>query len=475
MVDQNKMSLGMSPRMEQRLKLSALQIQAMEILQLQRMELLNKIKEELESNPTLEVIEETESKDEPVAAPENTDENAEAAEEKEDIVEKIDNTRDEMPAPSYKRYDGVNKKDEAIQNTPAPTLTLQDYIYHQFIAINITDEQRKIGEQIIYNIDSEGYLKTPIEEIAQTTGVMPDLAKSVLTLIQHLDPPGVGATSLEECLILQLDDEDSELELKKTIISRYLKDIEENRIPQIAKKLGLSVEELNDVIKEIEHLNPHPGADFDPDKISYVAPDVTIKEIDGNYEIILENDYIPRMRISNYYQQMAQQNIGGKTARDFIQGKMESAKRLINAIELRQRTLRRISQTIVDIQTDFFKHGITRLKSLKMKEVAKKLGLHISTISRAISNKYIQTPNGLFRMKFFFSSSTEMPSGQQMTQQNVLNALKEIVNKEDKKTPLRDAQIMDILKSKQFPVSRRTVAKYRTMLKIPSIAKRKAY
>jgi len=473
----------MSPRLEQRLKLSALQIQAMEILQLQRMELLTKIKEELESNPTLEVADETSGEEVSVIKPEATDENAEvpedkgdtAVEEKEDIVEKIDNSRDEMPTPSYKRYDVVNKKDEAIQNTPAPTLTLQDYIYHQFIALNITAEQRNIGEQIIYNIDSEGYLKTPLEEIAQTAQVTPEQVRQVLDLIQHLDPPGVGATSLEECLLLQLENDDPELELKKIIISRHLKDIEENRIPQIAKKLNLTVEELNIIIKEIEHLNPHPGADFDPDKTSYVAPDVTIKEIDGNYEIILENDYIPRMRISNYYQQMAQENVGGKTAREFLRSKMESAKRLINAIELRQRTLRRISQNIVDVQTGFLKDGITQLKPLKMKEVAKKLGLHISTISRAISNKYIQTPNGLFKMKFFFTSCTEMASGEQMTQQNVLNAMKVIVEQEDKKSPLRDAQIMDMLKAQQFPVCRRTVAKYRMMLKIPPVSKRKSY
>ena len=463
----------MSPRMEQRQRLSAVQIQAMKILQLQRMELINVIKQELEENPTLEVQEEQTTSPEESPAQETREE---PPGEKTDIVESIDDTRDEMPHQrTYRSYDTESKKEEAIQNTPARAITLQDYIYEQFTTMNITDAERAIGEQIIYNINDEGYLKVPPEEIAQTAGVAVEAVIKVLRIIQKLDPPGVGACSLEECLLLQLDEDDVHLELKKTLIISHLKDIEENKLPLLAKTLDIQMEKLKAVVEQIEKLSPHPGVDFTPETAPYIMPDIIIKDVDGSYEIILEKEYFANLRINRYYQQMVQQGRGDKKVSDFLRNKIESARRLINAIELRHRTLRRIAQEIVNAQSDFFRQGISRLNPLKMKDVAKHLKLHISTISRAIANKYIQTPSGLFNIKFFFSSAAENTSGEEIAQQKVLSVLKEIINGEDKKTPLRDIQIVEILKQWQFPISRRTVAKYRMMLKIPPVAKRKVY
>ncbi len=473
MPDNYKFSLNMSPRMEQHQRLSAVQIQAMKILQLQRLELINAVKQELEENPTLEVQDEQTTNLEESPAQETREE---LPEEKSNIVESLDDSRDEMPHQRpYRSYDTVSKKEEAIQNTPARAITLQDYVYGQFIMVNITDAERAIGEQIIYNINDEGYLKVPVEEIAQTANITAEAVVSVLRIIQKLDPPGVGATSLEECLLLQLDEDDANLELKKTLITGHLKDIEENRLPLLAKTLDIQMEKLQTVVAQIERLNPHPGADFTPGTAPYIVPDIIIKDVDGTYEIILEKEYFANLRINRYYQQMVQQGRGDKKTCDFIRGKIESARRLINAIELRHRTLRRIAQEIVNAQSDFFSQGISRLNPLKMKDVAKHLKLHISTISRAIANKYIQTPGGLFNMKFFFSAAAENTSGEEIAQQKVLSVLKEIVEQEDKKTPLKDIQIAELMKQRQFPISRRTVAKYRMMLKILPVAKRKVY
>jgi RNA polymerase sigma-54 factor len=467
----------LQPRLEQKLKLSFQQIQNLDILLLPTLELNDRIYQEIEQNPTLEISEESESSStEDVQEGNNPvkqiKENSEVSA---TVVDVLDDDRDyTFRKSSWQREDLSDKKLEAMQNTPDKPESLQDYLHFQFLLMELSEQKKLIGNDIIYNIGDDGYLKASLEDIARTNNTSVALVEEVLKIIQKLDPPGVGARNLTECLLMQLAEDDPNIEFKKILINQYFVQLQPNKLLHLAKILGKSLEKIQKMVEEIKSLNPHPAAGFSSDNIPYITPDVIVNKIDdGSYEIKLQKEPFSSLGINQYYKQMITTKQGDKQTIDFIRQKIKSANFLIQAITLRKVTLRQLAEQILALQHDFFDKGVEHLHPLRMGEVADKLNVHLSTISRIVSNKYMQTPHGLFNMKFFFSTTTETSDGKFYSQPSVLALVKEIVEREDKIHPLRDSQIADELIKKQMKISRRTISKYRQILNIPSYNQRR--
>jgi RNA polymerase sigma-54 factor len=342
--------------------------------------------------------------------------------------------------------------------------------------MDLPEATRIIGKDIIYNIDDDGFLKTPLADIAGTNGVALEAAEKVLGIIKKLDPPGMGSRNLAEYLLMQLSEDDHNFELKRLLITQHFDQLQEYKLPNLAKSVDKSLEEIQKAAEEIKLLKPHPAAGFSSENIPYIFPDVIITKIEDNYEIKVQSEAFPSLVISQYYRQLMAEKNTDKPTRAFVRDKINDAAGLIQAILLRGSLLRQVAEQIVLIQRDFLDKGIEHLKPLMMKDIAKDLGahgVHLSTVSRILANKYVQTPHGLYSMKFFFSSTSETAQGNVYAQPAMISAIKEIVEKEDKDHPLSDIRIAEALKGKNFTVSRRTIAKYRETLNIPNHNQRK--
>ena len=487
----------MLPKMELKLKLSQQQIQNLELLLLPALELTERINQELEQNPTLEISDEAESTPTDEASAESREGNEHSsnrdseqtrqltnpeqpsadANSPDNVAEILDRERDYTFRKNYRGMGDIkDAKIEAMQNTPDRPESLQDYLYFQFLLIDLPESTRIIGKDIIYNIDDDGFLKTPLVDIAGTNGVALEAAEKVLGIIQRLDPPGMGSQNLAEYLLMQLSEDDRNFELKRLLITQYFDQLQEYKLPNLAKLLDKSLEEIQKAAEEIKLLKPHPAAGFSSENIPYIFPDVIITKIEDNYEIKVQSEAFPSLVISQYYRQLMAEKNTDKPTRIFVRDKINDAAGLIQAILLRGSLLRQVAEQIVLRQRDFLDKGIEHLKPLMMKDIAKNLGahgVHLSTVSRILANKYVQTPHGLYSMKFFFSSTSETAQGNVYAQPAMISAIKEIVEKEDKEHPLSDVRIAQALKGKNFTVSRRTIAKYRETLNIPNHNQRK--
>ncbi|MCE9581942.1 MAG: RNA polymerase factor sigma-54 [Planctomycetes bacterium] len=305
------------------------------------------------------------------------------------------------------------------------------------------DIDRELKLALLNGMDDQLNLKAPLEEIlAPHLATVNDMYVA-LGRIQKLDPPGVGARNARECLLLQLDHGDDEYEIKKLLIEKYLDDIGQNKLPKIARETGRDMDDIKYILDQIRQLNPHPGASYTNESVPYVLPDVLVEGVEGEYIVKLEDGYIPRLCVSNYYRDLLAKAETKPEEKDFIRKKIESAKRLISSIEQRQATLYRIACELVKVQRGFLDHGVNHLHPLRMQEIADALGLHVSTVSRAISEKYIQTPRGIFPMKFFFSGATESSEGESQSRVSVQSRIKELVDTEDHASPLSDGDIVD--------------------------------
>ncbi|MGH9360751.1 MAG: RNA polymerase factor sigma-54, partial [Thermoanaerobaculia bacterium] len=302
-----------------------------------------------------------------------------------------------------------------------------------------------------------------------------ELLQRALSIVQGLDPPGVGGRDLKECLLLQLRRDGQPYPIETRIIEDHLDDLGANRLPKIAKALGVPVEEVKAAGETIASLNPIPGKLFGGGRTSYVRPDVVVDEVDGRYEVRVESGQLPRLQVSSYYRDLYRGAGKDPELKKFVKKKLESAEWLIAAIRQRQSTLLRIAQEIVEIQKDFLDHGISHLKPLKMVEVAERVGVHVSTISRALSGKYIQTPRGIFEMKSFFTGGALKDDGTMEARGSLIQRIKELVGGEDKRSPLSDIDIVKKLEQSGIRISRRTVTKYREAENIPSSRQRRAY
>ena len=328
---------------------------------------------------------------------------------------------------------------------------------------------------MIGSLDETGYLKTPAAEIAQSVNCTMDEAEQALALVQSFEPPGIAARDLKECLLLQLKAAGSQNQDLIRLIKNHLDDLAHNRLPLIAKKMNITLDHLNELIEELRLLNPHPGNAVTPSTPLYVVPEVIVEKDGDSFRIVQNDPFSGRLSISDRYMKMLEDPAVSPEDKAYIRSKIADGKLLIHNIDQRKSTIRRIAELIVSTQYDFMKYGAKALKPMTMQQAADKLGLHETTISRAVANKYMQTPVGLFEFKFFFSGGFQSEKGEEVSSHAIKDMIQELVSKEDPAKPLSDSKLSKLLKERGFDVARRTVAKYRDELSIQSSQMRKAY
>jgi RNA polymerase sigma-54 factor len=364
-----------------------------------------------------------------------------------------------------------------MQNTAARPAGLQDDLVAQLVDVQAPPRLLALAREVIFNLSDDGLLMYPLEEILRTLDedYSEEEAEAALSIVQNLEPRGVGARDARECLLLQLDPRDPRFTQKYRVVADYLEDWSKNRLPRMARELGLALPELQELLEELKsELSLQPGSRVGGEPSQHIQPDVVLEYVDGEYEIRLEDDYYPSLRVSPSYLRLLEQNKADPQVRELIKRKVESARWLIDAIEQRRNTLYKVCRRIVDYQRDFLDHGPKHLKPLKMQQVADDLEIHVSTVSRAISDKWIQTHRGIFPLKKFFTGATEGAAGTESTVA-VKERVKEIIDAEDKASPLSDEDIATRLRAAGLSIARRTVTKYREALGVPSSRQRKVW
>jgi len=448
--------------------------QSLLILQAPLLELRNLVQQEMETNPVLEELPDEPNSDERNDAETASDEKFK--EEFDKLAKLDDEWRDYMAqSGSYTgRSQEADDKRQFFFDSIATQETLQQHLMGQLNQTVLNTNDRKTAELIIGNIDDNGFLQTTPEEMALNTGIPKEDFENMLTLIQSFYPPGVGARDLRECLLIQLKREGKQSSLEYKIISEHMPDLGKRRFPEIARRMGISVEQVQKCANNIAQLDPRPGQVFAASPQNYVLPDVTVEKVNGDYQVILNGEQIPHLRISNIYKDIMAQDGNGNEVKDYIRDKIRSGKFLIKSIHQRQQTISNIAHQIVKRQRDFFEHGSAHLKPMTMVQIADVVGVHETTVSRAISGKYISTPQGVFEMKYFFTPGYQTATGESMSNTSVKEAILDLVKNEDGNSPLSDKEIVEILSQRGIPIARRTVAKYRTELNIlPSNMRRK--
>ncbi|MBT6562335.1 MAG: RNA polymerase factor sigma-54 [Candidatus Scalindua sp.] len=479
------MRTTLSPQLRQQTKMSPQMFQSLEILQLPMLELVAHVQQELIDNPLLEdekdfdENEQEENEKEPMENEFNDKEKQEEDKFKM-LGEMIDEWNDYDSLTSRKRSDAIAERDrkhEALENTPEKTISFGDYLSGQLSVMEIEGSLLEICENIIYHINDSGYLACHLGEIMEAIKdlVSQELANEALEIIQSLEPVGVGARDLKECLILQLDKRNTDYNIANEIISNYLEDVEKEKCTSIAKKFGYNLEWIKNVIAFIKTLNPKPGSLFSNEQLPYITPDARVDCVEGKYEVTLVGDNnLPRIYISTSYRDVLNGNGGDLQTKRYIRKKIESAKWLIDSIEQRRSTLYKVSLKIVEMQKGFLEEGVLSLRTLKMKDVADALGIHASTVSRATAHKYMQPPKGIFEMKYFFTGGFKNADGNIESWEATKEKVAKIIKEEDKSNPLNDEEIAAKLREMGSRVARRTVAKYRESMKISSSRKRRS-
>ena len=409
---------------------------AISLLQMPLVKLKDYVKQQVEENPLLEI----ENKEVPLKEV-GSDLN-------------YSSNEDEEERQNYK---------ESLITKPT---TLSDHLLNQLHLFVNSDEERKIGEAIIANIDDNGYLKSSIEEIAKSTQATPLGVEKVLSLVQTFDPVGVGARDLRECLLLQIKAKGEENSLAGRIIDKYLSYLEKKRFEFIAKKLKVPVERIKDAIKEIAHLEPKPGRSFNTERAVRLMPDAILERNNNKYEVMLNDWELPSLKVNPKYKRMLNQKDITEDTKKYLKERFEAAKFLINAINKRKETIQQVTEAIVYIQRDFLDNGMQNLKPMTLSQIANLVGKHKSTVSRTVSNKYLQTPDGIFELRHFLNSGVKQKNGEFYSSKAIKSKIKELIENEDKENPLTDQEIADLLKLENISISRRTIAKYRNQLKI---------
>ncbi len=475
----------------------------MEILQLPLGALEERIDQELQQNPTLEVRtrdpdamrERADESNAPSGSDERAlviDPNSAGAREFDRLERATDYFENEEFATngSFRRgqFEGGDRdaKMDAMANTASRGESLGEHLRQQWAFVEATPPVRRAGDVLIDYIDADGYLRTPFDRIQleQRDPIATDDLQAALKLIQTLEPAGVGARELSECMILQLNamEQDEEMsqghdfDLERALVRDHLNDLAQNRYPLISKKLNESIDDIKAAVKRLSRLQPHPGRQFAADEAPPITPDATIylDEDSGRYEIKMSRDIAPSLHLKAMYLKMLKKGIDRNT-KEFLTNNIRNAKWLIESIEQRRGTIERVIRVVVDTQKDFFDHGPEHLKPLPMISVADQLGIHVATVSRAVSEKWVQTPRGVFPLRRFFSGGTQSASGEDMSWDAVKEKLRILIDNEDKNNPLNDDEIVKKLTDQGIDIARRTVAKYRKVLNIPTARQRRAY
>ncbi len=477
------LELKQSLNLSQQLIMTPQLQQAIKLLQLSRLELLETIYQEMETNPVLEeqgVVETEEevplddekldSEDEPTPLPE---------------VDVEEPPHDDVDWEAYISEYNTGWADTPYEDRDVPQFenitstktNLYSHLMWQLNMSNFDEAQKEIGLHIIGNITDDGYLDISLEELAQVTGFPIEKIEETLRIIQTFDPVGVGARDTRECLLIQARFQGLGGTLVEKILLDHLKDLEDKRYDNIAKKLGVSMDEVVTAVSIIQGLEPKPGRSYSDEETIYVSPDIYVFKVGDDYEIVLNEDGLPKLRINAYYKDvLSRKDSLPDSVRNYIQEKLKSAAWLIKSIHQRQRTIYKVTESIVRFQRDFFDKGITHLKPLVLRDVAEDIQMHESTISRVTTNKYVYTPQGLFELKFFFNSAISSMDGDAVASESVKEHIRNIIKMENKQKPYSDQEIADILKKLNIRVARRTVAKYRESMGIlPSRKRRKPF
>jgi RNA polymerase sigma-54 factor len=471
--------------MQQRQSLALQQVlspqlqQSLLILQTPLLELRNLVQQEMETNPVLEELPEDLGPNDRSEAEASADENF--RDEFEKLASLDEEWRDYMAQSASSNFDGrrgskeADEKRQFLFDSIPVQETLQQNLIAQLNQTVLSADDRKAAELVIGNIDDDGFLQSTPEEMALNSGIPQDDFERVLGLIQTFYPAGVGARDLRECLLMQLQRQRKEHSLEYRIVSEHLDDLGRHRFPDIARRMAISVEDVQRAADNIARLNPRPGQVFAAAPQNYVLPDVIVEKVDGEYQIAFNNEQIPHLRISNLYKDIiASGDAQTSDVKDYIRDKIRSGKFLIRSIHQRQQTIINIAQQIVSRQRDFLEHGPSHLKPMTMAEVADAVGVHETTVSRAVSGKYMATPQGVFEMKYFFTGGYQTATGELLSNISVKQAIFDLVKHESGSAPLSDHEIVEILSERGIPIARRTVAKYRGELNIlPSHMRRK--
>jgi RNA polymerase sigma-54 factor len=460
--------------------------QSLEMLQMPMMELRDLIQQELDANPTLE--EEPATEDQPqepkteVPADEPTsdfpeEQNRELDFEKEyAVLSQLDEEwREYFFQDSQHRT--FTADDDEKRNFMLDSITqkesLQQHLMEQLSLAGLDEADRRLGELIIGSIDDDGYLVTAPEELATTSNTDLEHLKGVLAIVQEFHPIGVAARDLRECLLIQLDRMDKGESLMASIVRDHLDRLGSHKNAEIAKALHVTPEEVQTAADFIATLDPKPGRIYSSEPAAYITPEVVVQKVDGKYSLIVNDDQLPHIRISKHYRDILSNKATPPDVRSYVQERIRSGAFLIKSIHQRQKTIHLIASEIIEIQKDFLDHGIAHLRPLTMSEVARKVGFHETTVSRTVSGKYMKTPVGTFNMKYFFTPGIKTAGGANMSNKAVKDLIMGMVSEEDSSHPLSDQDIMDKLKAQGVQVARRTVAKYRIVLRIPPSHMRK--
>lgn len=479
------MKFQLRTSMQQRLVMTPKLQQALKLLQVPTLELEHILKQEIMQNPLLEEVdygeeEEDEARDE---AERETEPGEEVSEERQE--EASDNATEDFDLDEYlddsfkvmgwePEREDLDERFERV--AVAPVNGMDQLITQLHLAV---DDQldTEIGEYLIGNLNPDGFLVVELDEVARVFEVDEARVQTVLDVIQAFDPPGIGARNLQEALLLQLKARNEDDTLVAEIVRDHFDNLKNRKFAEIARDLKISPREVQEMAAEIGHLDPRPGLSTLGNEARYVTPDLVVDKVDGEYVVYLNDSNIPRLRISQAYVEELNRSKGQRDneTREFILGKLNSAKWLIQTIEQRRRTIVKVMQCIVEEQRDFFEKGAVALKPLTLQQVATQIGMHESTVSRVTTNKYVQTPRGVFELKYFFSSSLDTDDGDSMSSKAAKTRISTIIAAEEKVRPLSDQKIVDMLKTDGLNIARRTVAKYREQLGILPARMRKTY
>jgi RNA polymerase sigma-54 factor len=485
----------MEARQTQTQKLAPRMIQSMEILQLPTLALEERIEQEMNDNPLLEfqdndpnLPEEEDAEGGPVDGPTESERElvVDNDHDNRDDFERLLNMDSELPSTfddsfrssANRVQDEMDRRHDLMANAESRPESLNDFLLHQLAELDIDDRVEAMAERIISTLDARdgGYLRTPLVDLlpAGFTPEQLELAKEALQIVQSLEPAGVAARDLRECLTNQLRKDLPLYEEMKKLVGSHLEDLAENRLPAIQKKTGYSLETIQQARDEMHKLSPKPGATFMKTYVPNVTPDIIVElDQDGTYQVRLDDDRVPQLYISDYYRRRLQDPHATAEEKEFIKKKIMNAQWLIDSIAQRRGTLTKVAQAIVAHQTRFLDEGPEAIEPLKMQQIADRVGVHVTTVSRAVDDKWIQTPRGILPLRRFFVGGTQTEDGDDVAWDTIRIRLQELIDKEDKSNPFSDEELVEELKKHGMTVARRTVTKYRKKMAIPSSRQRR--
>jgi RNA polymerase sigma-54 factor len=476
------MEMRQQMKMTQQLVMTPQLQQAIKLLQLTRIELQDVVRQELEENPLLEETLDADEAGEPEplelaekeVEPDPDHNEFHEVEAGDDTLRDWDSYLDGYNYSSGEQYSGEDER-PSFENLLTRKGTLIDHLLWQLHMGHFSREEVRIGEEIIGNIDEGGYLRSSLEEISQVCSVSEDTVVPVLERIQEFDPTGVAARNLCECLLIQARFLGMQGGVVEQILTSHLKDLETRNYKQISRDLGVDLNQVHIAAKIIAGFDPRPGRIFGSEDVQYISPDIFVSKLGDDYVVMLNEEGLPNLKISPFYAEARSNGSMDSRAEEYVGEKIRSALWLIKSIQQRQRTIYKVAKSIVRFQREFLDTGIEYLRPLVLRDVADDIGMHESTISRVTTNKYMQTPQGLYELKYFFNSGLSTSGGDFVASESVKNRIRDIIEKEDPKKPLSDQKIAEMLMGETVNIARRTVTKYRELLRFGTSSERKRH